>query len=142
MNMQTLERAYSLVRSGVTLLTESDVSGMRAVSDEELAQAEIVPAELLKYLVPGSGKLQDQPGDETRLGGEFQLKFRTGDVTDGTEDLETTYDYIEKMVKQQLPQSQDVPGGVYFHSYANVDPSLSDDQQIIVKCMVIGGRDI
>jgi hypothetical protein len=142
--MKSLERAYSHVRSGVSLICEEfEGDALPAVADEEIKKAQAVPSIYSGNYVPGSGKARWSEGDYNgtwRI--EFELKFPLKDWTDGTEDRDTTFDYIERQVSNELPQSGGVPGEEFCRSHAIVVDEQSNDEVVTVRCMLRGGRDV
>ena len=139
--MQSLERAYSIVKSGLTVINESgDLSkGSVSVPDATIKQAGIIPNEYAKFFIPGSGLRR---GNNEQWTAEYKLKIPTNKVTDGTEDRETAYDYIEKQIKGMMPNDAGRPGGEYVRSFALVDGDASDDQFTTIRCVASGGLDI
>jgi hypothetical protein len=142
--MKSLERAYSHVRSGVSLICEEfeDV-GLPAVSDLEIKNAQAVPSVFSGNFVPGSGKAQWSSGDvDSTWRIEYLLKLPLKDWSDGTEERDVTFDYIERQVGNELPQSGGVPGEEFCRSHAVVLDDQSNEEFVTVRCMLRGGRDV
>lgn len=140
--MSTLERAYASVRSKAFLLNEdfsAEISddGMKPIPDDQVLPG--VPAEYAKYFVPGSGR---GSGDTESWSTEYFLKFPFKLWSDGTEDLETTFDYVQGQIKNEMPQEGGNPGGPFCRSSAVVDGEKSNNQEILVRCYMRGGLDI
>lgn len=141
--MKSLARAYSHIRSGATLICEeADASGLSPVPDEEIQRAGAIPQQYAKFYVPGSGKARWADTEVGTWNLEFLLKFPAHEWTDGTEDRESTFDYVEAQVKNELPESGGVPGEGFVHSYAIVVDEQSNDQVITVRCVLRGGTDV
>ena len=143
--MKSLERAYSHINSGVSLICEEmDALGLQPISDDETRKASVIPAEYAEYFVPDSGKarwasVEDHSGTWAI---EFSLKMPMNSWTDGTEDRESTFDYIEKQIKNDLPQAGGVPGEAFCNSHAIVSDELSNNEVVVVRCFISGGRDV
>lgn len=138
--MGSLERAYDKVR--LNLITEGVEGGPQPVDDQEIANAHVIPDELKPFFLPGSGKIQTQGNGATGWGAEFTLILPKNEWTDGVEDIQATYDYVEQQIKAALPQSSGVAGDNFVHSYAIVQDDQSTDENIVVRCVLRGGADI
>lgn len=141
--MKSLERAYTQIASGVSLILEDvDGSGLAPISDQELHNAQVVPQQFQKNVIPGSSKAYFGSNPTSKWYIEFSLKFSAKQWTDGTEEPDVTYSYVEREVSNQLPNTGDNPGQSFCHSHAIVDEEQSNNGLIVVRCIISGGMDI
>jgi len=148
--MNQLQRAYQhVVLNNNNLIletTEDGVSdediGMKPMSGEELKSSRILPRELLPFVLTGSAKQRLAEDVDSTWAIEVTLKLPKKEWTDGTEDIDTTYEYVERHIRSELPEAGGVPGYSYVRSSAVVNHDLTDENFIFVRCYVYGGMDI
>ena len=106
--------------------------GTQTVSDQELDSSGLVPKNLRVFLVKGSGviKTDTTNGGDWEIG--FKLKMPLKVWTDGTEDIDTTFDYISRKVTEYLPKSDMV------HSSVKVNET-DEGENVELKCFIKGG---
>jgi len=138
--MQSLERAYDYVKSGLSLITESE--DLAAISDREVANSGVLPEMYQKFYVSGSGKANWNGSEGTSWNVEYLLKFPFNEWSDGTEDEDTTHEYVEQQITKELPQTNSNTGQPFVQSYAVVVGEQSDENVITVRCILRGGSDV
>lgn len=140
--MSTLERAYANVRSRAFLLNEdfsgSDHDGLQPIPDQNVTP-HLLP-DYAKNFITGSGRGYNN--DQGRWFLEYKLKFPFNQWSDGTEDIETTFEYVEKQIRGQLNNTGDNPRGQDVRSSAVVDGENSNNQEIVVRVVSSGGINV
>jgi hypothetical protein len=133
-----LAQIYKSVQANSILLNEG-VEGEELPKVDDGVIQNFIPDELVKNLISGSGRYSDSGG---AYRGEYELSFPLSKWSDGTEDLEDTYDYIEHEISSSLPNVARGPGGDYIQSQAVVKQEQSDNENIVLRCVFSGGLDV